>query len=102
MFVENCNKCQYGFKCPCGNSLHSAACLNIAKEGKPKLTNADRIRAMTDEELAELLAITNSEELQEKCPEFKGGCWYECKREHACENDFSKTLYLNWLKSEAK
>ena len=55
MYVRTCIECIYCLKCPCGNSLNSAACLTIAKKGKPKQTNADRIRSMSDEELAEFL-----------------------------------------------
>lgn len=73
----------------------------LAEEYKPK-TNADKIRAMTDEELAEFLSSIHGEELQEKCPNYKSGCWYECTIEHACEDAFNKTLYLNWLQSEAE
>lgn len=55
MYVGTCSKCIYGLKCPCENSLNSAACLIIAMDGKPKQTNADRIRAMSDEELLDFL-----------------------------------------------
>lgn len=80
MYVGDCNKCIYGFKCPCGKSLNSAACLTIAKTGKPKQTQADRIRSMSDEELAEL---------------FTKLAWNS-------EVQTTPLKYLDWLRSEVK
>ena len=63
---EPCRKCQQAFR---------------RGEGKPNfiasITNADRIRSMTDEELAEILHNA-------------GGNWY------------SEEYWLNWLKEEVK
>ena len=55
----------------------------------PKQTNADRIRVMTDEELAAWF-----EELHDRntCPEF--GAW-DC-------NPSCKKCWLEWLKQEAQ
>ena len=51
------------------------------------VTNADRIRAMTDEELAELFWIRADCEL---CPNKEQHCSDDCKKH-----------WLDWLKEEA-
>ena len=59
---------------------------------KPKpLTNADRIRAMTDEELAEFIAYSTS---CETCVVRKGGS-------DECHNTNCSTAWLGWMKQEA-
>ena len=58
-------------------------------EFHPKpITNADRIRSMTDEELAELFWIRADCEL---CPNKELHCSDDCKKH-----------WLDWLKEEAK
>ena len=64
MYVGDCNKCIYGFKCPCGKSLNSASCLTISKKGKPKQTNADRIHSMSYEELAEFIEQVSTDSME--------------------------------------
>lgn len=64
-------------------------------EEKPK-TNADRIRSMTDEELAELLGTRF--DVASVCENLEDGCWYKCKT-HECDYDETK-LIIKWLKSE--
>lgn len=56
----------------------------VALNSEPT-TNADRIRAMTDEELAEFL--------ERKTP------WYRCKE---CKWESCKDCCLDWLKEEAR
>lgn len=55
------------------------------------MTNADRIRAMTDEELAKLIAY---EGCPEGCPLDGKSCWYTQNYDncHSC--------WLDWLKQE--
>lgn len=53
-----------------------------------KQTNADRIRAMTDEELA-----------VEMCA--KGGCPHDCETPDDMDTDCVQ-CWVNWLKEEAK
>ena len=72
----------------------------LRDSNKPK-TNADKIRAMNDEELAEFLEEIKNGEVLELCADFKDGCWYSCKLHHACDEETSK-LYLQWLQSEAE
>lgn len=55
-------------------------------------TNADRIRAMRDEELAEFIAYSTS---CETCVVRKGGS-------DECHNTNCSTAWLDWLKEEAK
>lgn len=56
---------------------------------KPQ-TNADRIRSMTDEELAEFIANSTS---CETCVVRKGGS-------DGCQNTNCSTAWLDWLKQE--
>lgn len=88
---------------PCGNKTESGYCATTAcinpqysnigtahyGQGVQKciVTNADRIRAMTDDELAELFWIRADCKL---CP---------CKADH-CSDD-CKGAWLNWLRQEA-
>jgi len=61
------------------------------RDYEPKLTtNADRIRAMTDEELAEFIAYNTS---CETCVVRKGGS-------DECHNTNCSTAWLDWLKQE--
>lgn len=60
---------------------------------KPKQTNADRLRSMTDEELAELLSDIG-------CCEYEHMCAGECK---PCHNGKScQDYWLDWLRQEAR
>lgn len=78
MKCENCTKyddCRAGagLTCPC-------------EAYRPKaITNADRVRSMSDEELAELLCSMTY-------------C-YECSYKNACTHDDG---YLDWLKQPAE
>lgn len=56
----NCKVCVYGSTCNTGrgHAYHVKSCVQYT-EGKPK-TNADSIRSMTDEELAEFLLDSGS------------------------------------------
>ena len=91
MYVGTCSECIYGLKCPCGKSLNSAACLTIAKKGKPKQTNADRIRSFSDEELADFIR-----ELNECC--LAGAGMVDCSNNTDCID--CKGVVFEWLQSE--
>lgn len=78
---ESCDKCRYSSKSeneyPCNKCVHSAT-----DKFEPK-TNADKIRAMSDEELAEWLTrITDDAQLDAKTK-----CNYQ---------------WADWLQSEAE
>ena len=92
MYVCTCSECIYGLKCPCGKSLNSAACLTIAKKGKPKQTNADRIRSFSDDELAEFIEQVSTDSMETIS---FGTKEYEEIWEH-------KETALQWLQSEVE
>ena len=60
-------------------------------EKKNPITNADRIRAMTDEELAKYICKTQYRE-GDVCPPT-----HNCAVDKSCEN-----CWLDWLKQEAR
>ena len=62
-------------------------------------TNADRIRSMSDEELAELLIRQHA---CDKCDYFGGGARCKAPSGFVCTNGYAEALMLQWLKSEAK
>lgn len=85
MLSGDCNVCVNG-KLP----SYSATCVGCGlsrKNYKPQ-TNADRIRAMSDEELAKLL-----DNVRVSCGGVMGGrnCMADCRE-----------CWLDWLKQEAK
>ena len=67
----------------------------ILKNEVPKKTNADKIRAMSDEELAEFLD-DGVPSCTDYCPDFKAGCAFGCKYKQG------KDFLVKWLQSEAK
>ena len=56
-----------------------------------KQTNADRIRAVSDEELAELIASVQQDIVD----------YYSCKK-HVPELPVESKIWLDWLKQEAE
>lgn len=96
---EHCKSCVHneggiGFCDKCGYTymLRKYGLPPTEYEAKPKpMTNADRIRAMTDEELAEFIAETID---CCNCKHPRNGC---------SENDETcAACWLDWLKEEAK
>jgi hypothetical protein len=83
----NCNICANG-KLP----VTSRTCVEcgLSRKNFKKQTNADRIRAMTDEELAAFIAYSTS---CETCVVRKGGS-------DECHNTNCSTAWLGWLKQE--
>lgn len=86
---ESCDKCKFSIKAPteepCSNCVH-----NAMDNFKPK-SNADRIRSMSDEELAEFL------------DQFDSTCGM-CIHQGECYvmNGKCRDGFLQWLKSEVK
>ena len=81
-----CGKCGYTYM------LSKYGLPPTEYEAKPKpQTNADRIRSMTDEELAELFADNDCGycRIHDFC--FAKGCQIDCE-----------DMWLGWLKEEAK
>jgi hypothetical protein len=66
-------------------------CLFEPKQSKKKQTNADRIRQMTDEELADMLDIYDVEDV----------CNYCEKHNTVCHNHCYEGI-LEWLRKEAE
>lgn len=90
--LEICSKCRFEreseYGCRCSKCITSSDFTEFV----PK-TNADRIRAMSDEELAELIA-----EVSNHCLAGIGAV--NCSKAPNC--DGCKQVTLKWLKSEAK
>lgn len=66
------------------------------KNELPKQTNADRIRAFSDEELAEFL------EEFEACDVCKYLDNNRCTFENPCVHEFASAMIYDWLQSEVK
>jgi hypothetical protein len=64
------------------------------QQKKPK-TNAQKIRAMSDEELAEIIEPRGFD-CADYCKDFGNGCGYTCTHNRA------KDFILQWLKAEVK
>lgn len=75
--MEICKRCKY--KSTCSSSSESDFCLNY--EALP-LTNADRIRAMTDEELADWFSSI-AEEAVKHGGKIKSSCWLDWLKEES-------------------
>lgn len=60
-----------------------------------KVTNADRIRNMSDEEMAERIASNWDFNCADYCDSFSGGCAFECGKK-------AKEIALKWLQSEVE
>ena len=60
-----------------------------------KTTNADRIRNMSDEELAELITGSLNFDCADYCDSFTQGCAFNCNKK-------DREIALKWLQSEAE
>ena len=58
-------------------------------------TNADRIRSMTDEEMAERIASSSNFNCADYCDSFTKGCTFNCGKK-------GREIALKWLQSEAE
>ena len=67
------------------------------------MTNSERIRSMTDDELAHFLEAWSTRCRKVMCPDFYWGCYHECEREYMCVNkDFytDKSTFIKWWQAE--
>ena len=83
--MDRCDSCRYQ------NDFEFHACHICAMERdmyKPKQTNADRIRSMTDEKLAELIS--------------SDFCEIICSPNTNCQYENCRGKILNWLRQEAE
>ena len=62
---------------------------------KKRQTNADRIRNMSDEELAELITGSLNFDCANYCDSFTQGCAFNCNKK-------DREIALKWLQSEAE
>ena len=62
---------------------------------KKRQTNADRIRNMSDEELAELITGSLNFDCADYCDSFTQGCAFNCGKK-------DREIALKWLQSEAE
>lgn len=62
---------------------------------KKRQTNADRIRNMSDEELAELITDSLNFDCADYCDSFTQGCAFNCGKK-------DREIALKWLQSEAE
>ena len=95
--MKDCVSCVHEYLSPMSDTCRECgiAMLNY-EEAKPKrITNADRIRAMTDEELAEWI-----ERIRMYCA--NDLCGRGCPLEEVCYSKADTPLEtLDWLKQEA-
>lgn len=91
---QGCHKCKYG-----NNQPTDYPCLecehNRAIDHYEPMTNADRIRNMSDKELAEFLVKVNTA-YAEPCM-VSGG---DCKHENTDKD--CKDCFIEWLQAEVK
>lgn len=59
------------------------------------MTNADEIRSMSDEELAELITGSLNFDCADYCDSFTQGCAFNCNKK-------DREIALKWLQSEAE
>ena len=82
--VHTCN-CQHN-----SNSRDDEPCCRCDS----RQTNADRIRNMSDEELAELITGSLNFDCADYCDSFTQGCAFNCNKK-------DREIALKWLQSEA-
>ena len=83
-------------KSDCVNSqAQIIACISNGYPDYKPQTNADRIRAMTDEEIAEILE-SDCPSTRRKCPDFEEEMFDKSYHE------ICKKCWLDWLRQEAK
>lgn len=92
--VKDCSNCHLGHKClpDCWDNINVPDCHNWQPE-----TNEDKVRQMTDDELAELWNRTLfPEKYQANCE--------GCKRDDNCEFSWyaCPETFRNWLKAPAE
>ena len=83
--VQTCN-CQHN-----SNSRDDESCCRCDS----RQTNADKIRNMSDEELAELITGSLNFDCADYCDSFTQGCAFNCNKK-------DREIALKWLQSEAE
>lgn len=101
---KTCRTCRHSWQeCWGGNIVGCGK-----KHGFPKwepYTNADRIRKMNDDELADwIMQVGFVGVIRLVCADLGSECWYICKHNHFCEkiNEIgTRRFVISWLNGEA-
>ena len=94
MFLKVFDDSEEKISCNCqhnSNSRDNEPCCRCDS----KQTNADRIRNMSDEELAELITGSLNFDCADYCDSFTQGCAFNCGKK-------DREIALKWLQSEAE
>ena len=94
MFLKVFDDSKEKISCNCqhnSNSRDSEPCCRCDS----RHTNADRIRNMSDEELAELITGSLNFDCADYCDSFTQGCAFNCNKK-------DREIALKWLQSEAE
>ena len=94
MFLKAFDDSEEKISCNCqhnSNSRDNEPCCRCDS----KQTNADRIRSMTDEEMAERIASSSNFNCADYCDSFTKGCTFNCGKK-------GREIALKWLQSEAE
>ena len=94
MFLKAFDDSEEKISCNCqhnSNSRDSEPCCRCDS----RQTNADRIRNMSDEELAELITGSLNFDCADYCDSFTQGCAFNCNKK-------DREIALKWLQSEAE
>lgn len=96
---DGCKGCAYVYR-----GEHEAPCIKCAQNASDnykRMTNADRIRSMSDEELAEYLLNSCDNPIMEFNEDMCDLCdIYESGRQ--CDDLYCKKAIVNWLQSEVE
>ena len=90
--MQKCETCEYEKVCEIPDFVRNDLKLCKTYKEKKAKTNADKIRSMSDEELAEYIE-PKWFDCSDFCEDFGVGCAYTCKHNKGAE------FLLNWLKS---
>ena len=88
---DGCKGCAYVSRGE--HEIPCVKCAQNASDNYKRMTNADRIRSMSDEELAEFIR-----ELNERC--LAGAGMVDCSKNEDCID--CKGVVLEWLQSEVE
>ena len=94
MFLKVFDDSEEKISCNCkhnGNSRDNEPCCRCDS----RQTDADRIRNMSDEELAELITGNLNFDCANYCDSFTQGCAFNCNKK-------DREIALKWLQSEAE
>ena len=94
MFLKAFDDSKENISCNCqhnNNSRDNEPCCRCDS----RQTNADRIRNMSDEEMAERIASSSNFNCADYCDSFTNGCAFNCGKKEI-------EIALKWLQSEAE